>query len=79
MRPSEQRLPICSIIGGRFPKQNEIDSLLEDYFESVHWLSLVIYEPRFRKRIESITDGYAYPTEAPFLTLLSIMLCMAAW
>ncbi|KLO87710.1 Uncharacterized protein LW93_10046 [Fusarium fujikuroi] len=79
MRSSEQRLPISNIIGGRFPKQNEIDSLLEDYFESVHWFSLVIYEPRFRKRIESIKDGYAYPTEAPFLTLLSIMLCMAAW
>ncbi|KAF5696983.1 C6 transcription factor [Fusarium globosum] len=79
MRPSEQRLPISSIIGGRFPKQNDIDSLLEDYFEFVHWFSLVIYEPRFRKRIESIKDGYAYPTEAPLLTLLSIMLCMAAW
>ncbi|RBA15934.1 hypothetical protein FPRO05_12155 [Fusarium proliferatum] len=79
MRSSEQRLPISSILGGRFPKQNDIDSLLEDYFEFVHWFSLVIYEPRFRKRIESIKDGYAYPTEAPFLTLLSIMLCMAAW
>ncbi|KAF4332607.1 C6 transcription factor [Fusarium beomiforme] len=79
MRPSEQRLPISTILGGRFPKQNEIDSLLEDYFESVHWFSLVIYEPKFRKRLVSIKDGHAYPADAPFLTLLSIILCMAAW
>ncbi|EXL39642.1 hypothetical protein FOCG_17754 [Fusarium oxysporum f. sp. radicis-lycopersici 26381] len=79
MRSTEQRLPISTIMGGRFPKQNEINSLLEDYFESVHWFSLVIYEPKFRKRLESIKDGYAYPAEAPFLTLLSIILCMAAW
>ncbi|KAH7148146.1 putative C6 transcription factor [Fusarium sp. MPI-SDFR-AT-0072] len=79
MRSSEQRLPISTITGGRFPKPNEIDSLLEDYFESVHWFSLVIYEPRFRKRLESIKDSYAYPAEAPFLTLLSMILCMAAW
>ncbi|KAF5603128.1 C6 transcription factor [Fusarium subglutinans] len=78
-RSREKRLPISTILGGRFPKQNDIDSLLEDYFESVHWFSLVIYEPKFRKRLVVIKDGYAYPTETPFLTLLSIMLCMAAW
>lgn len=79
IRSGEQRLPISTVMGGRFPKQNEIDSLLEEYFESVHWFSLVIYEPRFRKRLESIRDGYVYPSEAPFLTLLAIILCMAAW
>ncbi|KAJ4265272.1 hypothetical protein NW762_004557 [Fusarium torreyae] len=78
-RTSGQRLPISTILGGRFPEQNEIDSLLEDYFESVHWFSLVIYEPTFRKRLNSVKDGFALPAEAPFLTLLSVVLCMAAW
>ncbi|KAF5684973.1 C6 transcription factor [Fusarium denticulatum] len=78
-RSCEKRLPISTILGGRFPKESDIDSLLEDYFESVHWFSLVIYEPKFRKRLIDIKDGYAYPAEAPFLTLLSIILCMAAW
>ncbi|RBQ86239.1 hypothetical protein FVER53263_20294 [Fusarium verticillioides] len=78
-RSSEKRLPISAILGGRFPEESDIDSLLEDYFESVHWFSLVIYEPKFRKRLIAIKDGYAYPSEAQFLTLLSIILCMAAW
>ncbi|KAJ4191819.1 hypothetical protein NW759_016659 [Fusarium solani] len=56
-----------------------MQSLLEDYFESVHWFSLVIHEPKFRQRLLSVKDGYAYPAEAPFLTLLSMVLCMAAW
>ncbi|KAH7176251.1 putative C6 transcription factor [Dactylonectria macrodidyma] len=67
------------MLGNRFPDQQAIQSLLEDYFESVHWFSLVIYEPKFRRRLLSIKDGYAYPAEAPFLTLLSMILCMAAW
>ncbi|KAF4958974.1 hypothetical protein FSARC_10877 [Fusarium sarcochroum] len=78
-RAPQLRLPISTILGGRFPEQNEIDSLLEDYFESVHWFSLVIYEPRFRKQLQSVKDGYALPAEAPFLTLLSMVLSMAAW
>ncbi|KAH6869698.1 putative C6 transcription factor [Thelonectria olida] len=65
--------------GSRFPSPRTIHSLLEDYFQSVHWFSLVIYEPRFRQRLQSINDSYAYPAEAPFLTLLSMVLCMAAW
>ncbi len=54
-------------------------SLLEDYFDAVHWFSLVIYERHFRQHVRSVEDGYAYPAEAPFLTLLSMVLCMAAW
>ncbi|KAH7157984.1 putative C6 transcription factor [Dactylonectria estremocensis] len=78
-RTGDKRLPISAILGSRFPDQQAIQSLLEDYFESVHWFSLVIYEPKFRQRLLSIKDGYAYSTEAPFLTLLSMVLCMAAW
>lgn len=78
-RTGDKRLSISAILGSRFPDQQAIQSLLEDYFESVHWFSLVIYEPKFRQRLLSIKDGYAYSTEAPFLTLLSMVLCMAAW
>lgn len=39
----------------------------------------MIYEPKFRQQLSAIEDGYAYPAEAPFLTLLSIVLCRAAW
>lgn len=53
--------------------------LLEDYFEYVHWFSLVIYEPIFRAKFESIADGLAYPEQRPFLFLLATVLAMAAW
>ncbi|VUC22962.1 unnamed protein product [Clonostachys rosea] len=67
------------MLRSRFPDQQAIQSLVEDYFDSVHWFSLVIYEPKFRQSLLSINDGYAYPSDAPFLTLLSMILCMAAW
>lgn len=53
--------------------------LMEDYFDAVHWFSLVIYEPKFRKQLASVEDGYAYQSDISFLTLLSMVLCMAAW
>ncbi|EQB52418.1 hypothetical protein CGLO_07951 [Colletotrichum gloeosporioides Cg-14] len=74
-----QRLPITTILEGRFPDVGTIHLLLEEYFEAVHWFSLVVYEPKFRRQLESIEDGYAHPSEAPFLTLLSTVLGMAAW
>lgn len=54
-------------------------TLLEEYFISVHWFSLVIYEPIFRSKFDAIKDGYAEPGEKPFLALLSTILGMAAW
>jgi hypothetical protein len=54
-------------------------TLLEEYFDTVHWFSLVIYEPRFRPKFESVQDGLAYPSQRPFLLLLSTVLGMAAW
>jgi hypothetical protein len=53
--------------------------LLEDYFDAVHWFSLAIYEPKFRKSLLSIADGSAYPSQRPFLMLLAMMLAMASW
>jgi hypothetical protein len=54
-------------------------TLLEEYFDTVHWFSLVVYEPKLRIKLQSIQDGYARPSQKSFLLLLSTILGMAAW
>ena len=56
-----------------------MDMLLNEYFDSVHWFSLVIYEPRFRPEYNMVADGYAYPYQEKFLILLTAVLGIAAW
>lgn len=73
------RVAISSILGNAFPPMWLVYSLLEDYFDAVHWFSLAIYEPNFRRKLHSIADGCAYPSQRPFLVLLAIILGMAAW
>jgi hypothetical protein len=70
---------INSILGCTFPANEVIDTLLEEYFTSVHWFSLVIYEPKFRTQLKSIEDGLAHHSQKGFLLLLSTVLTMAAW
>lgn len=74
-----QRLPILSILGQSLPPMELVDGLLEEYFDAVHWFSLVVYEPKFRKKFRSIADGFAYPSQRPFLMLLAVILGMATW
>ncbi|KAJ5980950.1 hypothetical protein N7481_008248 [Penicillium waksmanii] len=74
-----QRSPISSILGGPFPPLDLVYSLLEEYFDAIHWFSLAIYEPKFRKMLNSIADGSANPSDKPWLLLLSVMLAMATW
>src|SRR5690554_6679523 len=74
-----QRRDIKSILGYHLPPLDVMCTLLEEYFDTVHWFSLVVYEPRFRSKFESIQDGLAYPSQRPFLLLLSTVLGMAAW
>lgn len=74
-----QRLPISKILGQPFPPMELVYDLLEVYFDSIHWFSLVVYEPKFRKALHSIADGSAHPSQRSFLVLLAIMLGMAAW
>lgn len=74
-----QRRPIESILRHHLPPLDIMCTLLEEYFDSVHWFSLVVYEPRFRFKFESVQDGLAYPSQRPFLLLLSTVLGMAAW
>ncbi|KAL4985608.1 fungal-specific transcription factor domain-containing protein [Aspergillus falconensis] len=74
-----QRLPISSVLGQALPSTEIIYSLLEDYFDAVHWFSLAIYEPTFRRNLNSIADGLAYSSQKPFLILLAVVLGMGAW
>lgn len=71
--------PILSILGYSLPSRPVVDLLLEEYFDSVHWFSLVIYEPLFRKEYESVADGLASVPQKAFLTLLTVVLSIAAW
>ena len=73
------RRPIASILVHELPPHDTLITLLEEYFSSVHWFSLVIYEPRFRAKLQTIQDGHAETGEKPFLALLSTVLGMAAW
>jgi hypothetical protein len=73
------RVPILSVLGCSLPPEGIMRMLLEEYFESVHWFSLVIYEPKFRAQFESICDGHARLSQKPFLLLLSTILGIAAW
>ncbi|RMZ69062.1 C6 transcription factor [Pyrenophora seminiperda CCB06] len=74
-----QRLRIESILGYPLPPVDMMRALLEEYFDSVHWFSLVIYEPRFRSKFDSVKDGLAYPSQKSFLLLLSTVTGMGAW
>ncbi|KAI5919195.1 putative C6 transcription factor [Camillea tinctor] len=78
-RHNDKREPISVILRSRFPDPQLVNSLLEEYFDAVHCFSLVIFEPKFRQRLAPMQDGLAYPSDESFLTLLSMVLCMAAW
>lgn len=75
----QHRRPIASILGCNLPAIGTMRVLMEEYFASIHWFSLVIYEPKFRAQFNSIVDGFADPSQKSFLFLLSIVLAMAAW
>lgn len=61
------------------PSDEVMIAFLEEYFNSVHWFSLVIYEPRFRPAFDSIRTARARPSQRPFLLLLSVVLGLGAW
>ncbi|KAL4977170.1 hypothetical protein BDW66DRAFT_165894 [Aspergillus desertorum] len=67
-----QRLSVPSVLGQALPSIETIYSLIEDYFDAVHWFSLAIYEPTFRRHLNSIADGFVYSSQKPFLILLAV-------
>lgn len=54
-------------------------AFLEEYFSSVHWFSLVIFEPSFRPAFDAVRRGHARSSQRPFLLLLSVVLGLGAW
>lgn len=70
--------PVSELIGIELPPRPACDKLLDIYFVTVHWFSLVVYEPTFRKRYEAIiSSGSARSADRPFLLLLVMVLVMS--
>lgn len=74
-----ERIHSSSILTYPLPPLDIVDELLEEYFASIHWFSLVVHEPKFRFAFTSIQDQFIEPNQRPFLILVSTMLGMAAW
>ncbi|KAK0106250.1 hypothetical protein ONS96_003891 [Cadophora gregata f. sp. sojae] len=70
-------IPVFDIIGIELPDHEVCNKLLETYFSSVHWFSLVIYEPKFRGRYTAVVgSGLASRSDHGFLLLLLMVLIM---
>ena len=73
-------VPIAEILGTDLPSREVSDALMDAYFYTVHWFSLVVYEPTFRSRYETIMDrGLAFPSDRAFLLLLLMVMVMGCW
>ena len=72
---SSRPLPIVEILGIDLPSREVTDALVDTYFYTVHWFSLVVYEPKFRARYTIIMDrGLASPSDRGFLLLLLMIM-----
>ena len=77
---SERLVPISTMLGVDLPSREVSDALVDIYFYTVHWFSLILYEPTFRKRYTTIMDlGRAHPTDRAFLLLLLMVMVMGCW
>lgn len=73
-------MSISDVLGVDLPPVYASDALLETYFQSVHWFSLVVYEPSFRARYREIVDSCsANVSDRGFLLLLAMILIMGSW
>jgi hypothetical protein len=71
---------VVKIIGIDLPAYEVCNQLLETYFSAVHWFSLVVYEPKFRRRYDAIVgSGLASYRDHGFLLLLLMVLTMGCW
>ena len=85
-RPRERTSPslaskvsTSSLLKHPLPEERIMVTLVEEYFESIHWFSLVILESKFRPSFDAIRTGMADQSDKPFLLLLSTILGLAAW
>lgn len=73
-------MPVSQIVGVDLPERQLCDALIDAYFYSVHWFSLVVYEPKFRQSYDRVVEhGLAEPSDRPFLLLLLMVLVMGCW
>ncbi|PVH76500.1 hypothetical protein DL98DRAFT_293115 [Cadophora sp. DSE1049] len=73
-------IPVFDIISIELPSLEVCNKLLETYFSSVHWFSLVVYEPKFRGRYTAVVgSGLASRSDHGFLLLLLMVLIMGCW
>lgn len=73
-------VPVYGIIGTQLPSCEVCNKLLETYFSAVHWFSLVVYEPKFRPRYNTVmASGLASRDDRGFLLLILIVLIMGCW
>ncbi|KAL3418142.1 C6 transcription factor [Phlyctema vagabunda] len=73
-------IAVSEIIGIQLPSYDVCNRLLETYFSTVHWFSLVVYEPKFRPRYSGIVgSGLASRNDRGFLLLLVMVLIMGCW
>lgn len=73
-------IPVLEIIGIELPAYEVCNKILETYFSTVHWFSLVVYEPKFRSRYNAIVgSGLASRSDHGFLLLLLMVLILGCW
>ena len=73
-------MPISAILETELPSREVCDALVDTYFYTVHWFSLVVYESKFRARYTTIMDrGGALPSDKAFLLLLTMVMIMGCW
>ncbi|KAK4574071.1 hypothetical protein LTR86_001832 [Recurvomyces mirabilis] len=73
------KAPTSSYLRNPLPPEDLMIMLVEEYFESVHWFSLVILESKFRPLFDSVRTGLATQLDKTFLLLLSTVLGLASW
>lgn len=70
-------LTIKDLVGVDLPSKALTNHLLDVYFYTVHWFSLVVHETHFRQRYERIMSiGIVSRSDRPFLLLLLMILVM---
>lgn len=70
-------LTVHDVIGVDLPPKAIVDSLIDVYFYTVHWFSLVVHETTFRERYERIMNlNTLSRSDRPFLLLLLMVLVM---
>jgi hypothetical protein len=79
-RASTLQVSVQELVGIDLPQQELCDSLLDTYFATVHWFSLVVLEPKFRARCNQVVkSGWVHQSDRAFIILLLMVLVMGCW